>query len=332
MLAYYGDHISPHMTTTPEGFLICHDVPIARTGDMDYLAAELRLDGDQNRLVKVHRYQEDVFDAAAMASFEGKEVTCGHPAEDVGPANHAAYSKGHIQNVRRNGDYLIADLHIKDAALINDVRSGVLREVSCGYRCNYIPDGDGYKQQNIRGNHVAVVPKGRAGHEVAIHDSAEHAGKGSNTMSKFAEAVLKAFGMAAKDARDDQEMDSLVTTTMTALDAEPGGSAQDSAAAEPAEAPAAPAADAAPDSLEAKLDKLISLMEARDSKPEDAGKTLDQVIADLEGSSAKVVPAGEAEPPALEGPARDAALSVLRSMRPVVAAIEDIMPAQPGPA
>lgn len=52
-VAYYGDRISPHMTDTPEGFLICHDVPIARTGPQDYLAREMMLDGDPERIVTV---------------------------------------------------------------------------------------------------------------------------------------------------------------------------------------------------------------------------------------------------------------------------------------
>ena len=42
MLAYYGTKISPHMTDTPEGYLICHDVAIARTGDMVCRASELQ--------------------------------------------------------------------------------------------------------------------------------------------------------------------------------------------------------------------------------------------------------------------------------------------------
>lgn len=331
MLAYYGDRISPHMTTTPEGFLICHDVPIARTGEMDYRAAELELEGDPDRLVRVYRHPEDVFDPAAIASFEGKEVTSGHPAEDVGPENRAAYSKGHIQNVRRRGDYLIADLHLKDAVLISDVKSGVLREVSCGYRCSYVPEGNGYRQKHIRGNHVAVVPRGRAGREVTIHDSAGHAGKGKNTMSKFAEAVLKMFGTAAKDAGDDQAMNDLVATTMTALDAEPAGS--ENAAPAPETEPEAkektPADDAAPAAplggLEAKLDNLIELLTARDKQPEkpEGEKALDQMIASLDGGSAATIPAGGAADACVTGPARDAALAMLRSMRPVVASIED---------
>lgn len=53
MIAYYGSKISEHMTKTPEGFLICHDVPIARIGQQEYFAGELGLDGDPDRLVQV---------------------------------------------------------------------------------------------------------------------------------------------------------------------------------------------------------------------------------------------------------------------------------------
>lgn len=172
MIAYYGSKISEHMTKTPEGFLICHDVPIARTGQQEYLAGELGLDGDPDRPVQVQRCPEDVFDPAAVASFEGKDVTQNHPPESLTPENHALYAKGHAENVHREGDYLVADLHLKDPGLISDVENGVTREVSCGYRCCYTPDGTGYRQTNIRGNHVAIVPRGRAGHLVAIQDSA----------------------------------------------------------------------------------------------------------------------------------------------------------------
>lgn len=184
MLAYYGTEISPNQTETAEGFLICRNVPIARTGEMVYLARELRLDGDPERLVMVHRAPEDVFDPAAMASFEGKPVTDGHPPENVGPENFSAYARGHVQNVRREGDYLLADLYINDASLASDVQNRVKREVSCGYLCIYTPDGDGYRQGRIRGNHVAVVPRGRAGHEVAIKDAAQGAEKGRKYMAE----------------------------------------------------------------------------------------------------------------------------------------------------
>ena len=51
----------------------------------------------------------------------------------------ANYAKGHIQNVRQSGNFTLADLVIKDASLISDIRNGVVREVACGYTCKYVP-------------------------------------------------------------------------------------------------------------------------------------------------------------------------------------------------
>ena len=101
MLTYYGTEISPNQTKTDEGFLICKNVPIARTGTMEYLARELGLDGDPERIITVNRYEEDVFSPAAMASFEGKIVTDNHPPDNLLPETAGAYSRGHVQNVRR---------------------------------------------------------------------------------------------------------------------------------------------------------------------------------------------------------------------------------------
>lgn len=152
-------------------------------------------------------------------------------------------------------------------------------------------------------------------------------------MSKFAEAILKAFGVAAKDAEDDQAMNALVTTAMTALDAEPAGGAD--APAAPEAGPAAreekpreetPASDAAPTApasgLEAKMDKLIELVTARDKEPgkPEGEKALDEMIASLDGGSAVTIPVGDAY---AAGPARDAALAMLKAVRPAVASIED---------
>ena len=172
MLAYYGTELSPNQTETWEGYLICRNVPIARTGTQQYLAHELQLEGDPERVIEVERREEDVFEDAAMASFEGKPVTDGHPPENVGPENFAAYARGHVQNVRREGGHLVADLYINDPVLASEVQNRVKREVSCGYLCRYEPNGARYRQTHIRGNHVAVVPRGRAGHEVSIQDQA----------------------------------------------------------------------------------------------------------------------------------------------------------------
>ena len=235
MLAYYGDRISPHMTESPEGYLICHDVPIARTGPQEYFARELALDGDPERLVTVDRRPEDVFEDATLASFEGKPVTDEHPPENVGPENYAAYTKGHVQNVRRVGDYIVGDLYINDAILASEVKNGAKREVSCGYLCDYVPDEAGYRQTKIRGNHVAVVSKGRAGHAVAIQDAAGQAEKGRTIMKEFHKSLLALFGRAAKDA-SPEELKEMTDATADALDAVPAESpVEDAPEAEPVE-------------------------------------------------------------------------------------------------
>lgn len=337
-IAYYGARISPHMTRTPEGYLICHDVPINRVGDQEYTARDLQLDGDPDRMVMVHRYPEDVFDPAAIASFEGKDITQGHPPENLTPENQAAYSKGHVQNVRRVGDNTVADLYIKDPGLASDVENHVVREVSCGYLCDYVPDGDGYKQKRIRGNHVAVVHRGRAGHDVAIKDAAPEAEKGRNkTMNKLTHAILTAFGMAAKDA-SEEELSELVTTTATALDAAPAENPAEPSQVKAQEAD--PAKDVmverAPkgDDLGAKLDRILEMLEAksrggRGEKPIHDEEDLDEMIEKLAGKqddpeAAVTVPAERMEDASCMSPAaRDAAVKLLKKVRPAVAAIQD---------
>lgn len=341
MLFYYGTQLSPHMDKTPEGYLICRDVPIARTGTQEYLAGELQLDGDPERVVKVNRHPEDVFEPAALASFEGKDVTHGHPPENVGPENFSSYTKGHVQNVRRSGEYIIADLIIKDANLVSDVWNGVTREVSCGYLCTYVPDGDGYKQQNIRGNHVAVVPKGRAGAAVSIKDAAQEAEKGRKYMSKFAEAVLKSFGEAARQAETQEKLEELVGIAVDALDAAPP---------EKKEANPQPTGDqpcGAGDvdiihepkgtDIGSKLDRLIEMMESLQHKNDREEKALHKELHDeddlddlieklagkehVEKEASVTIPADEMTD--MDPAAKDAAVALLKKVRPAVAAIKD---------
>ena len=84
MISYYGSKISDNLTKTPEGFLICHNVPIARTGQQLYLGSETPFkELPSNDTVKIVRHPEEVFSKATLASFEGKPVTDDHPLEDV---------------------------------------------------------------------------------------------------------------------------------------------------------------------------------------------------------------------------------------------------------
>jgi len=228
---YYASKISPNMAVTPEGFLLCKNVPIARTGKQVYLAGELPLrHKDPNEQVEVFRDEGDVFSQASMASFEGKPVVDEHPdADQVTPQNARDHIEGVSTNIRRgqgsDADKLLADLLIYDAMLIEQIQNGK-REVSCGYGCDFAISEDGrIFQKNIVGNHVAVVSAGRAGSRVAIKDGSpetevqsigeqtpryeRRSKRMGNTRKKkpsersFAAVLTNIFPLFAKDAAPD---------------------------------------------------------------------------------------------------------------------------------
>lgn len=333
MIAYYGHEISPNQTETQEGFLICRNVPIARTGAQDYLARELQLGGDPERIIKVMRLPEDVFSPATLASFEGKPVTDGHPPENVMPENFNSYARGHIQNVRREGDFIVADLYINDAGLASDIKNGVKREVSCGYLCNYVLDGTDYKQEKIRGNHVAVVQKGRAGHEVAIKDTAEEAEKGRKRMKKETkEALCRWFGLAARDA-EAEELEQLAKDMSKVLgektDLKEPENEQKEKENKDEMVERAPKGD----DLGSKLDKVIEMLASLTEKEEKLSDEddIDNLIGELtskkpeeksEGESI-TIPVENNEDAELTPAAKDAAVELLKRVRPAVAAIQN---------
>lgn len=357
--AYFGSRISDHILKTPEGFLICKDVPIARTGTQQYRGCEFGgpvADGIYN----VQRPEAEVFDRAAVASFEGKPVCDEHPEEDVTPDNYGRYMKGVCRDVRRgDGDLsncLVADLVIYDADLINKIEAGK-REISCGYDCLWNPTSDSsYDQLEIRGNHVAVVDRGRAGHKVAIRDTADDK-KGGTKMSKsLIGRILRALARDESTTPEDME-----------AAAKLAGSSDADPRPQPAPAPAAPAAPATPaaatvpqpenkpaamdEATEARFKKIEDALEAISSKlnpappaAEPKKDALDALEEELQNKAPAAAPAGDEddviEPPEdinaqdaapeedVEGEcvpnakeARDAAMALIKNLKPAIAAI-----------
>jgi len=175
MSFYTTSKIGELRSTTPEGFLVCHSVPIARTGVQLYLSSEVPLEDAGNGEVRVTRTPEEVFRIETIASFEGKAVTVEHPNDFVTPENWKQLSIGIVQNVRQGeglqDDLLIADLVITDQKAIEYVNKE-LPEVSAGYEASYEQIEPGYGvQRDIVGNHVALVERGRAGSRCSIQDS-----------------------------------------------------------------------------------------------------------------------------------------------------------------
>ena len=211
-ICYYGDKLSPNMAKTPEGFLVCQNVPIARTGYQKYYAQELDENAEPNVVVNVYRSPDEVFSQATLASFEGKPVTNEHPSEDVTPENYAKYSKGHVQHVRvgkgDDSDKIMADLYITDPELMQLIQDGK-RDVSAGYYAEDKEDKNGrICQTHIRGNHIAVVDEGRAGRSVSIRDS-KNRKKGDVSMSRK-QRVKSIIARYIKDA-SPEELDELIS-------------------------------------------------------------------------------------------------------------------------
>ena len=179
-MQYYGNRISENISRRePEGYLLCLNVPVARTGMQEYLPEELGL-GSGPGFIQVYRPEEEVFAPETMASFEAVPVTNDHPADGVDLDNIRRLQAGHAQNVRRGSgeeaDLLLADLVITDERLIEAILNGK-REISCGYTYELAEENGRYIQRKIRGNHIAVVDAGRAGSRVSIKDHMGSKGK-----------------------------------------------------------------------------------------------------------------------------------------------------------
>lgn len=177
MRFYTTTQLGPKQHLTPEGFLVCEDVPLARVGTYIYGPNETPIAAGPDGITRIERDPEEVFRPETIASFIGKPLVDDHPEDgDVTPENWRRLAMGHIIDPRRgvgtNDDVLIGDLMVTDPEAIKLIRDEGKRELSCGYDADYMETGPGRgRQTNIVGNHVALVDTGRCGPRCAIGDS-----------------------------------------------------------------------------------------------------------------------------------------------------------------
>lgn len=193
-----------------DGSVLFKDVPIGRTGEQEYDKTERpELTPDVRGKIIVRRTPEEVFSERSIASFEGMAVTIGHPRDFngdiifVAPENWRLLAHGHIQNVRRGdgdkSDLLLADVIVKSPEGLQAIDDGD-DEVSCGYDADYEEISPGLAIQSaITGNHLALVPNGRAGFRCKIGDAMP-----STTKNWFTRL------MKARKTNDAAEMANLV--------------------------------------------------------------------------------------------------------------------------
>jgi len=163
---------------TKDGYVVA-EASVARTGVQLYTAAELGMDGDPDKVIRVYRPPEEVFSKDAMASYAHRPVTVDHPGVMVDASNWKQYAKGQTgDEVVRDGDFVRVPLMLLDADAISEWKNG-RRELSMGYTMDLkIADGvtdDGQKydavQTNLRMNHLALVSRARGGSQLRLGDT-----------------------------------------------------------------------------------------------------------------------------------------------------------------
>ncbi|WP_232458105.1 DUF2213 domain-containing protein [Burkholderia ubonensis] len=204
---FTAEKIGTRRSLTPEGFLLCEEVPIARVGLQDYAYFELPELEAKDGVIVAERTADVLFSPETLASFEGKPITIDHPPDFVTPANYMSVARGTVRNVRRGegaqSNLMLADLLITDAEAIRRVQSDgpdALDQVSNGYDADYEQIAPGRARQVvIVGNHVALVKNARCGPVCSIGDSASNllptgdSSMANKKQSTLLEKLRKAF-------------------------------------------------------------------------------------------------------------------------------------------
>lgn len=160
---------------TRDGYAVA-EVRAARTGIQQYAGSEVGR--PDLAVINVYRPPESVFSADSLASYGFKPVTINHPAQGVTADTWKDLAVGIVGgDVVRDGGFVKVPLALMDAAAIKAVQEGT-REISMGYVCDLAfedgmtPEGEPYQaiQRDIRINHLALVPKGRAGPHCRVGD------------------------------------------------------------------------------------------------------------------------------------------------------------------
>lgn len=213
---------------TQDGYLVATS-RVARTGIQSYLASELGdvADGfEPDAVVRVYRAEDQVFHKDTLSSITRVPVTLGHPPEMVDAGNWAEYSVGDVGDAfARDGEWIVVNPMLKDAAAITAAET-THREISMGYTANIVKARDGvdadFEMVDIRMNHLALVPKGRAGSQARIGD-AQWGASPVKVEDKQMTVELKTVILGDKavqvEAKDADTVAAILKDHKTALDA-----------------------------------------------------------------------------------------------------------------
>lgn len=194
-----------HRHKDENGYLIVNDNPIAFSGVYDYLASEIdETKGDEVK--KVYRPFDDL--EAKKDYFASKPIQWEHVwTGENGDKQDVAGVIGEKISAKNGG--LFADLTIYNADLIKKIENGEVVELSPGYDCEFLAEkgsygGESYdfKQVLKNVNHLAVVERGRTGHDLRIQDNENK--KIHREEKKLKKSILDSLINALKKAQDEE--------------------------------------------------------------------------------------------------------------------------------
>lgn len=208
---------------TPQGFLICKDVTLAKPMVKEYYAGELGIvDGfEATDIIGIYTPPDVLFGQSVIDGFTASDVVMMHPkGNQLNSENYREHIIGTAKNVRADNGYLVADLTIKDKWAIEAIEYDDIKQISLGYAAELdmtagqTETGQAYHGQwvGMVADHVAVVREGRCGDDCKIGDK--------KTVNDSTEKGMKVkIGNLEFDVGDNDTLAQAITAQNAELDA-----------------------------------------------------------------------------------------------------------------
>lgn len=161
------------------GFWKIEDNPITKEGVFPYLGEQISPDLEPKKIYMVYRPASELTNPETIESFNGVPFIDEHEMVGDGFTKYDQRPAGGVLfNPKAENGILVGDFKIFSEKMKDDISNGK-KELSLGYLCDYelkkgVWNGQYYDavQKNIRGNHVALVERGRMGSDVRVYDKA----------------------------------------------------------------------------------------------------------------------------------------------------------------
>jgi len=193
--------------------------PISKAGIFPYLGSKIGAP-DPNKTYMVLRPPEELSKPETIESFKllpwvDKHAMLGDPDNEeipVMPAEKKGVEGTTGEQVEFEGETLYSNIKVFSERLKKTIDS-VRDQLSAGYRCRWVFESGNYNgkhydaiQRDIRGNHLALVDKGRMGADVAVLDQSDECHYFALDSNEEFEMIKDEKHSSAEDMEISEEM------------------------------------------------------------------------------------------------------------------------------